>query len=222
MKHFIAKPLWVLILLWVWTSSLAGAGLSIADLKAQYREGEFEKIRITLERFLKTSGQAAQPKEKMLAYKYLGVIYAAEPQGYPLAETYFYQLLQLAPNAHLSDLFVSSAVEAVFVKTQQRFLKERRDNTELDEFGNPRATPHPGEVTATPARRDTLAGPAASGARDPVVPMKPRLKQRNRTRIWPWIVGVGAVGAVTGGYLWYSTQDRKKSGSGPTVDGGGV
>ena len=130
------------------------AELPFSKIKSHYREGEFEKIRVTLEDFLKKSGKTSAPKERIFAYKYLGVVYAAEPQGYPLAETYFYQLLKLAPNAHLSDMYVSTAIEDVFSRTQLRFRKENQDILEFDEFGNPRKNQGMG-MDIAPAKRDT-------------------------------------------------------------------
>src|SRR5690606_2642885 len=135
--------------------------LPYAKIKDLYKEGEFEKIRGTLEGFLKKSGKDSEPKERIFAYKYLGVIYAAEPEGYPLAETYFYQMLKLAPNAHLSDLYVSSAIENVFTKTQVRFQKENRNNLEYDEFGNRRK----------PAEKGTGIAPIQEEPTRPIRPL---------------------------------------------------
>lgn len=112
--------------------------LSYSTIKELYKEGEFPKIRTTLESFLKKSGASADVKEKIFAYKYLGVAYAVDPGGYALAETYFYQLLKLAPNTYLSDLYVSSTIQALFEKTKARFIKETAEENAFDEFGNPR------------------------------------------------------------------------------------
>lgn len=183
------------------------AEISFPKIKSLYKEGEFEKIRVTLEDFLKKSGKTAEPKEKIFAYKYLGVIYAAEQEGYPLAETYFYQMLKLAPNAHLSDLYVSSAIENVFTKTQIRFQKENRDNLEFDEFGNP----------LKPADPDVAIAPTKGGATRPIRPSKtdstpprrPASEKQSTIRVWPWVLGAGVVMAV-GGYFWYSSQEKPK------------
>jgi hypothetical protein len=136
------------------------------------------------------------------------VTYAAEPEGYHLAEVYFYDLLELAPNAYLSDLYVSSAVQALFDKTRARFLRERQDLTAYDEFGNPRVNPEnnptPGvdmthkEIPPSPNHQPNSGGP-----KNPQPEMNPHHK------IWPWVVvGVG-VAAGIGVYLWISNQKAK-------------
>lgn len=181
------------------------AELSFAKIKGLYKEGEFEKIRLTLEDFLKKSGRSAEPKEKIFAYKYLGVIYAAEPEGYPLAETYFYQMLKLAPNAHLSDLYVSSAIENVFTKTQVRFQKENRDNSEYDEFGNRRGAQDTG-MAVTPIKRDTIR-PVRPSKTDARPPKRPTPAKNSSIGAWPWVLGGGVVLAA-GGYFWYLSQEK--------------
>ena len=166
-------------------------------VKDLYKEGEFLKIRVTLEDFLKKSGKTASPKEKIFAYKYLGVAYAADPNGYALAETYFYQLLKLAPNAYLSDLYVSKPIESLFEKTKERFLKESRQENAFDEFGNPRAK---SDLTE-PSKREKEP--------EPIHPTSEKVKSERA--IWPWVVvGIG-VGVGVGAYFWLSspkTQDK--------------
>jgi hypothetical protein len=192
------------------------AELSFTRIKNLYNEGEFEKIRISLEDFLKKSGKSSEPKERIFAYKYLGVIYAAEPQGYPLAETYFYQLLKLAPNAHLSDMYVSTAIEEVFSRTQVRFRKENQDNLEFDEFGNPRKHQGTG-MDIVPAKRDTTR-PIRPRKTDSLPPRQSSPQKQSSIRAWPWLLGGGMVLAV-GGYFWYSNQETPKKA--PTVTDGG-
>lgn len=189
------------------------AELPFSRIKGLYKEGEFEKIRITLEDFLKKSGKTSAPKERIFAYKYLGVVYAAEPQGYPLAETYFYQLLKLAPNAHLSDMYVSSAIEDVFSRTQTRFRKENQDILEYDEFGNPRKKQGT-DMDIAPAKRDTTR-PIRPVKTDSLPPRQssPQKKQSSM-RAWPWVLGGGMVVAV-GGYFWYANQEKPKKA--PTI-----
>ena len=204
----------VLVLLAGSVTSVA-AELAYAKIKNLYNEGEFEKIRISLEAFLKKSGKTSEPKERIFAYKYLGVIYAAEPHGYPLAETYFYQLLKLAPNAHLSDMYVSTAIEEVFTRTQVRFRKENQDNLEFDEFGNPRK--HQATDTGiAPAKGDTTRPirPVRPVKTDSLPTRQPARKKDASIRSWPWLLGGGLVLAA-GGYYWYSNQEKPKKS--PTI-----
>lgn len=205
----------VLVLLIGHFNSFA-AELPFSKIKNLYNEGEFEKIRINLEDFLKKSGKTSSPKERIFAYKYLGVIYAAEPQGYPLAETYFYQLLKLAPNAHLSDMYVSTAIEEVFTRTQVRFRKENRDNLEFDEFGNPRKSQDKG-MDVAPIKKDSTR-PMRPTKTDSIPTRTPIRQKQSSLRAWPWLLGGGIVLAV-GGYFWYSNQEKPKKA--PLVTDGG-
>jgi hypothetical protein len=210
---------WGVILICAWSWSLSAPKLSFNSIKNLYKEGEFEKIRVTLEKFLKQAGESAQLNERIFAYKYLGVVYASEAAGYPVAETYFYQLLHLAPNAYLSDLYVSSAVENLFEKTKARFLKESRDLKDFDEFGNPR-TSRP-ETGANNPKGDTsvniMPGPNQSAHPLSTSPSQPQIR---RTRsVWPWVASVGVGLAVGGGvYYWISSRNSGKT---KIIDAGG-
>src|SRR5258708_5792363 len=98
-ENRVATRFSALVLIMACSWCVAAPKLSFTDIKSLYQEGEFRKIQTSLEKFLKEAGASAEPKEKIFAYKYLGVTYAAEPEGYHLAEIYFYDLLELAPNA---------------------------------------------------------------------------------------------------------------------------
>jgi tetratricopeptide (TPR) repeat protein len=196
----------VVLLAWCWGFS---ESISYPTIKSLYKEGELDKIRITLEAFLKKNGPGAQTKDKIFAFKYLGVIYAAEPHGYPLAENYFYQLFKLAPNAHISDLYVSAPIQELFERSYELYRKELRDNLEFDEFGNPRTgkdslkgvSPTPAEGTAT---KHQDANPIPSQGTDT---RKPPVKD-HKLRTWPWISGAAVI-TLVGGYWWYSSQKKE-------------
>jgi hypothetical protein len=194
----------------------ARAELPYAKIKGLYEEGEFEKIRTYLETFLRKADAHTQIKEKIFANKYLGVVYAADPQGAPIAQSYFMQMLELAPTAHISDLYVSNGVERIFLNTKERFLRERRDNAHFDEFGNPRDTTTSGTLPTQPkpAKPHSQGGegqdqPRPETAKTPKVAAKPR--------IWPWVVGAGLVAAAAGGYYILSTQPKGRN---TVIDGG--
>jgi hypothetical protein len=198
----------ILISMFLLCSWSIGAPLSYANIKSLYKEGEFEKMKVTLETFLKQSGNSAQTNDKIFAYKYLGVAYAAEPKWSPIAESYFFQLFELAPNVHISDMYVSSAVQTLFEKTKERFQKENREITEYDEFGNPRVHPNPGKGTSdNPPRQDTLISPVARKNPDPIPASRKQPNKDAKIRVWPWVLG-GAVIAVAGGLWWYSSLNK--------------
>jgi hypothetical protein len=203
MKSSHLIPILVLLGLLAWTCPQAAPGLQMNNIKSLYKEGELEKIKASLEDFLKKSGKNAQPIERIFAYKYLGVAYAAEPTGYPVAESYFYQLFKLAPNAHLSDLYVSATVDEVFLKSKERFQREQLENKVFDEFGNPRKGA--AILGSDPAK---LPIPVKDPGTVTPRPVEPQLKPKRP--IWPWVIGATLVSAV-GVYFWLSSQDKHDS-----------
>jgi len=207
MNRFFSLRSWVLLALLTWSPALPDPTIPFNAIRSLYVEGEFEKIRVQLESYLKQSGKSAGAKEKIFAYKYLGVIYAAGPEGYPVAETYFYQLLGLAPNAHLSNLYVSSAVENLFAKTRERFQRETRENSRFDDFGNPLTEGGKDNTAAAESEMDPNPQSAQSRPVNPGRRKNPQVKAVDKAPVWPWIVGVGVAGAV-GGYFWYAGRDK--------------
>jgi hypothetical protein len=194
-----------LVLLCSWS---IGAPLSYSNIKSLYNEGEFGKIKVTLETFLKQNGDSAQIKDKIFAYKYLGIVYAAEPKWSVIAESYFFQLFELAPNAYISDLYVSSAVQALYDKTKERFLKENREITEYDEFGNPRIHAAPGKGQSdNPPKQDTLISPNVRKNLNSNPSPKKQPEKDPKFQVWPWALG-GAAIAVAGVIWWYSSQEK--------------
>jgi tetratricopeptide (TPR) repeat protein len=199
-----ASALLICCLIFAWSNSM-GSSPSYPTIKKLYKEGEFEKIKVTLEKFLKENDSTTQAKDKIFAYKYLGVLYAIEPQGYPIAETYFYQLLELAPNAHISDLYVSTPVKTVFEKTQERFRKENREISEYDEFGAPRNGGNVDqELTTVPPKNDSVHSKMASSPLDTISSRPKPFQQKSKNTMWAWAAGGVTVLAI-GGYLWYSS-----------------
>jgi len=113
--------------------------LDMPAVQALFREGELEKVKIILENYLKesTKGDSLSRGEQIFTYKYLGVIYASNPDERIRAESFFNQLLPLAPNIELTDMFASKAIQKIFVETQKDFLRAQEYNSKYDAFGNP-------------------------------------------------------------------------------------
>jgi hypothetical protein len=164
---------------------------------------------VTLETFLKKNGNSAQPNEKIFAYKYLGVAYATEPKWSPVAESYFYQLFELAPDAHISDLNVSTPIKTLFENTKERFLKESREIREFDEFGNPRSSNPAQSPADNPPKQDTIIGQYARQNPDPIPASRKQAGKDAKIRVWPWVLG-GAAIAAAGGIWWYAGQEKRQ------------
>lgn len=201
MKVAITCLILILSAFWPSPTSAASSGFSPQAIKQLYQEGEFEKVRTQLEAFLKRSDATASREERIMAYKYLGVVYAAKPEGTPQAEAYFFRLLDLSPNVQLTELYVSSAVNSVFEKTQQRFLKEKQSSTAIDEFGNP--------IGSSPVT-SAMAGGANSKAPIPNAPRQQVQSETKGVKIWPWVLGAAVVGGGISLYVMTSGESDKK------------
>jgi tetratricopeptide (TPR) repeat protein len=210
MKYAPAHYFWIVCLLLAW-SSCDASQLSYPTIKSLYKEGEFEKIKSILERFLKENDSTAQNKDKVFAFKYLGVVYATDPNAFLIAETYFFRLLELAPNAHLSDLYVSGSVKNLFEKTKERYRKENRELSNFDEFGNPTT------LGGVSLEQDSIPEPQKGPNTSPTSlatdsgSAKPKTSHpESKNQKWAWIAGGVAV-TVVGGFLWYLSQEKKES-----------
>ena len=113
--------------------------LDMPAVQSLYRDGELEKVKIILETYMKesTKGDSLSRGEQIFTYKYLGVIYASNPDERIRAESFFNQLLPLAPNIELNDMFASKAIQKIFVETQKDYLRAQEYNSKYDAFGNP-------------------------------------------------------------------------------------
>jgi hypothetical protein len=192
----------------------ASPGFSPQTIKQLYKEGEFEKIRIQLETFLKRSDATASRDERILAYKYLGVVYASQPDGAPQAEAYFFRLLDLSPNVQLTELYVSSTVNGIFEKTQQRFIKERQSSSSVDEFGHPIGHADPGDQ-GNAMTRAASKNPGGETLADSRQPMRNEPRQNLRSdekgvKIWPWVLGAAVVGGGISLYVMSSNDNSNK------------
>lgn len=167
--------------------------LDTRTLSNAYQESEFEPVRVAIERYLNQRGAAATREEKIFAFKFLGVIYAADTLTRVKAESYFNRLLDLAPNIELIDMFVSSKIMEIFerLKAERRQTERYREN--FDAYGNP----------IKPVTPPT-AGLPAQGRKDP----DPKIQKEGSSHGWLWwTLGAAAVGAGVGIYILSQDQD---------------
>lgn len=188
-----------ILVMFVEKSFAASAGFSPQEVKQLYKEGEFDKVRIQLENFLKRADATATRDERILAYKYLGVVYASQPDGAPQAEAYFFRLLDLSPHVQLTELYVSSTVDGIFEKTKLRFAKEKQSSSMVDEFGHP--------ITATQTENKIESKDSKAPIHN--TPRQKLHSEDKGIKIWPWVLGAAAVGGGIG--LYVMTSDDKGS-----------
>lgn len=195
----------------------AAPGLSPKTVKQLYKDGDFEKVRTQLEAFLKRSDATATHEERVLAYKYLGVVYASKPDGAPQAEAYFFRLFDLAPKVQITELYVSSSVNDLFQKTRERFLNEKQTSSSVDEFGNSIDDKSPGQGDQGDAM---LRAAGKKPGTDTVVrtkepirntPRQSAISEKKGLTIWPWVLGAVVVGGGIGLYVMSSEEPEAKT-----------
>lgn|GEM_PF-2394530 len=205
----------VFVLLAFGAPAHAAKGFSPETVKQLYRDGEFEKMRTMLEEFLKRPAADASVEERIVAYKYLGVVYASKPEGKPQAEAYFFRLFDLSPNVELTELYVSSAVSDLFKKTHERFLKEKESIHEVDEYGFPIAQKNasPGDEGKA-QERTGLKNKAVGSSTKASIPNPSRQSQASLQKkgpvIWPWVLGAAVVGGGIGVYVLTAEKSGPK------------
>lgn len=154
--------------------------LNLVRLKASYEAGDFDFMVEVLEPYLQKGGRdgvkSITKPEKIFAYKYLSVIHAASPETKAKAEGYMYQLLTLAPQIELVDLYVPAAIEKMFREVKAEFERRNAYRMGFDEFGQPLKT-----------------GPQT----EPQAVKKSDDSRKERERRWVWW-GTGAAILITG------------------------
>ncbi len=208
-SHF----LWILVLFCAYMPAFSGPKLDNAKVKAQYKDGEFETLRVELEHFLKSADSNANREDRITAYKYLGVVYGSKLGGKPQSETYFFRLLDLAPMANLTELYVSSSVDQIFRDTRERFITEKQLASAVDEYGNPKpavnaqVTPM---ATTNIKQTDSLARFATKTPIKNTPKAQTNLSEK-KVKVWPWVLGAAVVGGGVGLYLMtFKTSPEEK------------
>jgi hypothetical protein len=174
--------------------------LDIPALRNAYHESDFEKVSAILEGYLKRNAPEATREERIFAYKYLGVIHAHmgfmhadDRASQARAESYFNQLVEMAPNIELVDMYVPSNIQQLFDRIKREFRSKQEYRRQFDEFGNPIPRPSDTAVQQASGKNPRESAKVAAAP----------------SRTWMyWTMGVVAVGAGVGFYIWQETRTR--------------
>ncbi|MFC1585356.1 hypothetical protein ACFL5V_07405 [Fibrobacterota bacterium] len=197
------SPLWLVVLL-LYTASTAWAvpglkpdgTLDREKISEFYFDGEFQKVSAALETFRKQNPSAGD-EDRIFVYKYLSVVYAANPGTRDKAESYMYQLLKLVPTATLLDMYVSDNIKSIFKNVREEYEERMK-------YAEPEATSaKPVEQETAPAP-DSLSSVSEESAATPEVPEKK--PERSRKWIW-WTLGGAAVVAVVVVFIILGSED---------------
>lgn len=194
---------------------LQNGNLDLKRLKAAYVEGDFDFLTEVLEPYLrrtdKHNGNRSILSDRIFAYKYLSVIYAASPETKSKAESYMYQLLTLAPSIDIVDLYVPESIDALFRKVKADYERRNAYSQGYDEFGQPLASSSSTRpADASPSGSSSAAGSAkrTGGKEDGSGPGK----KKGHSLLW-W--GAGATALVAGGVAVFLLLPDEKGSKSP-------
>jgi len=101
-----------------------------------YFEGEFSRILPPLEVYRQSFPASATKEDSIFVYKYLSVIYAADPATRNKGESCMVQLIKIKPTIELIDLYISDNIEAIFKNVKQSYEQRQKYTREHDLVGN--------------------------------------------------------------------------------------
>lgn len=176
----------------------SAAGEEIPSLPAKavqnaYRNGDLDSVVVYIKRG-RQKPVFIDRNDSIVAFKYLGVIYAADPLMREKGRYYFNQLLLKDPKASITELLPGESARAVFKEVREEFFEL---NPHLAaQAGMPVSPPTgPGEPKIVIIESPAPGQSAATAA--PLAPPAPAEPKQPRSYKWLWISGgVLATGAV--------------------------
>jgi opacity protein-like surface antigen len=91
---------------------------------SEYGDGDFETVVQILEDY-RARHDHFRVTDSVVIAKYLGVIYAANPDTREKGKYWLYRMLQIDPGQDLVDLYVGEEVQTVFERVRQEFIVRR-------------------------------------------------------------------------------------------------
>ena len=179
--------------------------LDKSAIAAGYMESEWDQVVASLEGYLRRKGDNQVPvEERIFAYKYLGVISAADTLTRAKAESYFTRMFRLSPDIDIVDLFPSSRVLEIFKNAKSEYERFVRYSTQHDDVGRKTAAV------------DTAKSPNPGAAPSKSAPVKGRTPKqeklagtRKHSWIW-WTFGIATAAGVGAGAYYLATLDLQE------------
>ena len=97
--------------------------LSKQKITEWYYQGEFDRV-IELLEFYRSSNKEITKEDTIFVFKYLGIIYASDPEERTKGEGFLYSLVKISPQVNMADMHLSEDLEELFQKIKNRYLKE--------------------------------------------------------------------------------------------------
>lgn len=186
------RALLIIALLVALPGLVSASDLDTAEISRLYFDGEFPAVIEKLEAFRKSNRNPTK-SGKIFTYKYLSVVYAANPETQAKAESFMVQLLKLAPTIELFDMYVSDSIKAIFRRVKDDHHQRQEYTQSYDHLGQPL---DPGE----PEPMDSGAGS------DP----RPEVATKSsKAWLW-WSAGGVAIAAAVTSYILLNADDSSK------------
>ncbi len=119
-----------------------------------YFEGEFDRILPPLEAYLQAFPAFSTKDDSTFVYKYLSVIYAADPSTRKKGESCMVQLIKMKPAIELIDLYISDNIASIFKDVKSNYFQQQKYVQEHDVLGNEKRRPET-ETALTPKPHST-------------------------------------------------------------------
>ncbi len=180
--------------------------LQRSKISKAYFEGDFDMVVKALETWRKMQPNPTK-EDRIYAYKYLSVIYAAKPETRAKAESFMYQLLKLMPSIELMDLYISDNIEAIFNSVRLRFEHQAKVGLDSGQ-GNRQSAPAASLTAATPG---PTVIPSKSASKDKTQTGKETAAIKGNSHWGLWTAGVVGLAAVAAGYFVLNQPVRTAS-----------
>jgi hypothetical protein len=171
-------------------------------LKRAYKEADWDQVTETLENYLRQKGDSrVDLEERLFAYKYLGVIYAADSTRQPKAESYFTRLLNLASDVEIIDLYASRRVNDIFRQVKREHQERQAYEQRLTGITNVSnaSLSTPSVKTVNLVRQDSSLPNQ----------IPTRVKEKKQAWVW-WTVGAVTVASAGVGLYYFSQSENDK------------
>jgi hypothetical protein len=178
-----------------------------------YKESDWERVVACLEGYLRKHGDSrVSVEERIFAYKYLGVIAAADSLSRVKAESYFTRLIRLSPDIEIVDLFPSEKVLAIFQKSKNDYRNLVNYSVQHDTYGRKMRTVD-SQAVGNPTPLPSSEKPLAAKVRQPVkqaphAGQDPGIRKDSKTSpmLW-WTLGIATVAGLGTGAYYLISQD---------------
>lgn len=123
--------------------------LDRGTISKAYFEGDFSRILPPLETWRQGIAENKTREDSIFVFKYLSVIYAANPATKEKSRSFMFQLLSLAPTIEILDMYASDEIERAFRDVKKEFKERNAYVSTHDHLGNERRkTPETGQATS--------------------------------------------------------------------------